>query len=141
MQKSVQITRTISFDEVPGHVSDMMIESKEIFDSALENNFHELEILIGQKNFTTFLENLETFRVELAKADMILEDCRNIVSGYADLILNPEAQQQQGPPQQDHPYAQKANMPNIDMEKMLSDWKENLSGHVKEMQENTKSDK
>ena len=68
--------------------------------------------------------------MELAKADMILEDCRNITTGYADLIINPDDQ-----PEQSQTQKQPVD-PNVDMGELLSNWKE-MGNHIENLKEKT----
>jgi len=131
MQRNVQITRTVSFDKIPNHIAEMLAESQAIFNRNVDNSFRTLEESVSEKNFISFLENLETFRMELAKADMILEDCRNIMTGYADLIINPDSQSEQNQAQKQPPGQ------NVDMGELLSNWKENVESHIENLKEKT----
>ena len=130
MQRNVQITRTVSFDKIPSYIAEMLAESQAIFNRNIDSSFRTLEESVNEKNFISFLENLETFRMELAKADMILEDCRNIMTGYADLIINPDDQ-----PEQSQTQKQPVD-PNVDMGELLSNWKE-MGNHIENLKEKT----
>lgn len=96
--KKVQFTRTVALEDVPAEVSKMLKESGEVFKKSTVGTFSLLEQeLTENKNYTLFLERLETLRVELAKADSVLEDCRNIVAGYVQILTAPEEPQPEKP--------------------------------------------
>ena len=100
--KKVQFTRTVALEDVPKEVSKMLRESEESFKESTAGIFSLLEQeLIVNKNYTQFLTILEEFRVELARADSVLDDCRNIMAGYVQLLTSPEEPEndQHAPPE------------------------------------------
>jgi vacuolar-type H+-ATPase subunit E/Vma4 len=99
--KKVQFTRTVALEDVPKEVSKMLRESEEAFKKSTTGIFSLLEEeLMVNKNHTQFLATLEQFRTELARADSVLDDCRNIVSGYVQILTSPEEPEQVPPEDQ-----------------------------------------
>ncbi len=99
--KKVQFTRTVALEDVPKEVSKMLRETEESFKESTTGIFSLLEQeLIANKNYTQFLATLEEFRVELARADSVLDDCRNIMSGYFQLLTSPDEPEQSSPEDQ-----------------------------------------
>ena len=97
--KKVQFTRTVALEDIPKEVAKMLKESEESFKESATGVFSLLEQeLLVNKNYTQFLATLEEFRVELARADSVLDDCRNIMLGYVQLLTSPE-EPERAPPE------------------------------------------
>jgi len=100
--KKVQFTRTVALEDIPKEVAKLLKQSGEIFKTSTTGTFSLLEQeLIENENYTQFLKNLDELRVELANADTVLEDCKNIIAGYIQILTSPEQPEQDKPSPED----------------------------------------
>jgi len=93
--KKVQFTRTVALEDIPKEVAKLLRESGESFKTSTTGTFSLLEQeLVENENYTQFLKNLDELRAELASADTVLEDCKNIIAGYIQILTSPEQPEQ-----------------------------------------------
>lgn len=100
----VNISYSIGFDEVPGVISkflqdDIRAELTQNILSKVEESLAYLE----QENFGKTIQTVEEARQLLAKIDMRLHDCSNILRGYHSELLSPSPQQSDSPADHDAP--------------------------------------
>lgn len=84
-KQQVQLTRMVFVEEIPEEVERLFRKSASSFSHSISEPLIELTSLLEQKNYTLFLEKLKEFREDLAKADLLLEDCNGIVKSYVSL--------------------------------------------------------
>ena len=117
-RQQVQLTRMVFVDEIPDEVERIFRKSASSFSFVIGDPLIELTNLLDQKNYTLFLEKLQDFREELAKADLLLEDCNGIVKSYLSIKSKDQHVDQHTPV---------ANPQHVDMESLLQNIKEQAS--------------
>ena len=121
-RQQVQLTRMHFVDEIPEEVERLFRKSATSFSHAIGDPLIELTNLLEQRNYIVFLEKLFEFREQLARADLLLEDCNGIIKSYISLTT------------QDSEQTQPDMSQNIDFESLMGNMQEQ-SKKVKDLQE------
>ena len=118
-KQQVQLSRMVFVDEIPDEVERIFRRSASSLAHTLGDPLLELNELLEKKNYTVFLEKLREFREELARADMLLEDCDGITRSYVSIVSGAGHDQEA---KQDT-----ANFQQQDLEKILGNMGETLN--------------
>jgi len=97
-KQQVQITRTIFVEEVPSELKRLLSLSLSSFSMNVSKYSEDLEKLLAEENYSMFIEKLLEFRMNLMKADSVLEDCNIISKNYLSMMLGTEQQSKQTEP-------------------------------------------
>ena len=97
-KQQVQITRTIFVEEVPSELKRLLSLSLSSFSTNVSKYSEDLEKLLAEENYSMFIEKLLEFRMNLMKADSVLEDCNIISKNYLSMMLGTEQQSKQTEP-------------------------------------------
>ena len=89
-KQQVQLTRMVFADEIPSEVKRLLDLSLVSFSDNVKKYSEELTQLLEDENYLAFLERLLEFRMELMKADSLLEDCNGITKSYISILLDLE---------------------------------------------------
>lgn len=120
-KQRVQLNRMVFVDEIPEEVERIFRKSATLL-SSMDEPLIELTNLLEQKNHNLFLQKLKEFREQLARADLMFEDCNGITKSYVDISTQ---EQTDHPPyqQEDHSHQQapSAGMGNqeIDIQELM----------------------
>jgi hypothetical protein len=86
--QTVQITRTVTVEDVPLELLSMIRESEKIMKEHIESSFQALYDDLDSNNLIAFLDDLQNFRVHLGKADIKLNDCHGIALGFVQMLTS-----------------------------------------------------
>jgi hypothetical protein len=98
--QTVQITRTVTVEDIPQELLTMIEESESIMKEYVDNSFQTLYNNLESNNLIAFLDNLQNFRIQLGKADIKLNDCHGIALGYVQMLTASPEEPAQAPQQQ-----------------------------------------
>tara|TARA_R110000824_G_scaffold383235_3_gene576740 strand:+ start:734 stop:1051 length:318 start_codon:yes stop_codon:yes gene_type:complete len=87
MSKRVSITYSIKFDETLKHVGDLLYKKHNKY-KALDKDFNTLFSALAKENEKEAIETIEKLRTSLYDVDSCLDDCNNILVGYAQELFS-----------------------------------------------------
>ena len=86
----VDITYSIDFEEVPKEMKELVQKVKDTSCQTVDQKFTELLTGLSEEDERKAIQAIEEIREHLAKIDMRLMECSNILTGYQKaLILAP----------------------------------------------------
>ena len=84
----VNISHSVELAEVPQSVKDLLISRIDL--TELEGQYRKvldgLDSISSAHSAAVSVENVSSLRQELFKVDSLLQDCMNILSGYAQAV-------------------------------------------------------
>jgi hypothetical protein len=125
-KQQVQLNRMVFVDEIPEEVERIFRKSATLL-SSMDEPLMELTNLLEQKNHNLFLHKLKEFREQLARADLLFEDCNGITKSYVQ-ISNQEHTDHPNQHQQAHNHQTPMGMDGQDVD---------IQELIKSMQEQT----
>ncbi len=130
-KQQVQMTRLHFVDEIPEEVERLFRKSASSLSHYMGEPLIELTNLLEQRNYIVFLEKLQQFRERLARADLLLEDCKGIVRNYINITTQP--QQPQQPQQSRQPQPAHTHPPEADVD--FTEMINNMQAQAKKAQD------
>ena len=82
----VNIAYSVDIEEVPAAVGGLISEAKEKVFVSVGKKIDHLLVLLSQENEKKVVKLIDEIRHDLAKMDVRLLDCGNIIEGYQQAI-------------------------------------------------------
>ncbi len=93
----VKIAYTVNLEEVEEEVKRILQKSLTLIEKCCDDGFDVFQNLNeeGSNSIDSMVDKLENIRTKLARADIIVADCQNILSGYSNVLKTAEEENEE----------------------------------------------
>jgi len=87
MNKRVNITYSVEFDDILKTVGDMLQKKHSVTYRSLDKDFNDLLVSLTKDREREAIKKVDEMRIKLFNVDLCLSDCSNILKGYRKELL------------------------------------------------------